>query len=973
MNFEFEPTNNKNTLYKYIKQLGNPDGKKYRERKTFTWEYVQQLIARQNPEPVPEPEPVEVEPVPEPEPEPVETPETKEVEDENLEKDISENIAVMQKTEVAQEYFYLYASAKSNGRSLEENVDLKQVDGTIFRDEKTGKFIYIENLIDAGNWFYSQDKPVIHSVINKYKPVRFNLELDIGKKELANIKFTEDVIKKMQDAGLTNFNRVKYLLAVDKIKKAIVAVLRESYNYEDECCFMEATHNRLKGDYYKYSHRFYMRLAFANLREYKHFCKLLMSKVRDELVPMIDPTSLMLRVPQTWKDGTRCEWKNSECGILDAVLTNVSDCKMLPPVAPVKEVSEVQEWTGDMAGKCRQIIDTHKDLQAFYTKGVFKGNIIRLHRVSASHCPLCDREHGTDSTGDNAYCYVAHGHFYYGCYRWDKIKGDSKKKIYLGYVGEDKPMDIPNWGELKNSIKKLALKESLTAEEIKEQEGVRDDLITKSKQNTEEFKKLHPWVYTDFKHIHGKTFVDNSAVLEYIKNCIVRISQGGNSFYISKDVWKKSVHYTELKQTPFRGLENEITYDIINPNFDHKAPPSKTNSITLNQDLGKVMMDLHKKNFYKTINFTPYLEEECIRKDPDIFNLFEGFRFKYEKHEYKEHIVDGVNIPQPPPKIKCLIDHIINQICSGDRKLARTFIQWMAHIIQKPTEKSYCFLIHGKQGSGKSIIYEILRKCMGEDLAIQMTKLSDLTQTHNKIVRGRMLINCNEATNYPTEKDVNVLKGFITDKAILINPKCCPLYYIDNYARLLITTNCRFAMRLTPDDRRYCCITTKNDMAGNTEYFKPLWDGLEDEDFLKEFFLYLANFDISDFDHTKPPGTKFKREMLKAQLPDIVEFMQDLGEDAITGLEFKAEYADERIISITDLYPYYRHWADYCGNKTMKRSDFKNALAEHFDLVNKRHRVGERRDNVRKRGIKLNKTELEAKFKKLFNNDEYVF
>ena len=38
-------------------------------------------------------------------------------------------------------------------------------------------------------------------------------------------------------------------------------------------------------------------------------------------------------------------------------------------------------------------------------------------------------------------------------------------------------------------------------------------------------------------------------------------------------------------------------------------------------------------------------------------------------------------------------------------------------------------------------------------------------------MRGKLIINANEATNQPAIRDVNILKGLITETDLIINPK----------------------------------------------------------------------------------------------------------------------------------------------------------------------------------------------------------
>ena len=104
------------------------------------------------------------------------------------------------------------------------------------------------------------------------------------------------------------------------------------------------------------------------------------------------------------------------------------------------------------------------------------------------------------------------------------------------------------------------------------------------------------------------------------------------------------------------------------------------------------------------------------KPDEFVFNMFEGFKYPYVK-------TDTVDF-----KIQLWIDHILNVVCKGNAMHAKTLTQWMAHIIQKPTQKAYAVIIYG---AGKSILYDMFTRCIGKDLGLQVSRLEDLTQTHN--------------------------------------------------------------------------------------------------------------------------------------------------------------------------------------------------------------------------------------------------
>jgi hypothetical protein len=255
-----------------------------------------------------------------------------------------------------QQFIYLYVNDKAPGQSLEEKIDLENTQGHILRDSKSGKFIFFENHMQVSIWFADQKKPYIHSVVNKHQPIRFNLELDITDDLLENIVFKPDVIKSIEKEDLP-VNYIKSIACLENVKESIVSVLEEHYDIEPSDYIMHEAQDNRPG---KYSYRIYMKLAFANMAEYKHFITLLKAEVKPVVMPMIDPTSLMLRTPGSYKDNHQCKWTTPGCSIEHVLLSYIDDCDMLSEIAPKKEEKEeYDETTSDDIKKARALLATH--------------------------------------------------------------------------------------------------------------------------------------------------------------------------------------------------------------------------------------------------------------------------------------------------------------------------------------------------------------------------------------------------------------------------------------------------------------------------------------------------------------------------------------------------------------------------------------------------------------------------------------
>ena len=436
---------------------------------------------------------------------------------------------------------------------------------------------------------------------------------------------------------------------------------------------------------------------------------------------------------------------------------------------------------------------------------------------------------------------------------------------------------------------------------------------------------------------------------------------GGNSLFITSDVWKGSKHFTELNGLPCSSTTEAYTYSIINPKFDHEQPIDvKKNPLTLRMRLSDSINKLTMMEFYKAVDFVPYLVPPA-ENNKEIFNMFEGFKYPFINTQGQAEI---------KPNVQRWVDHILNIVCCGDVELAKILTQWFAHIVQRPAEKSFAVILYGKQGTGKSILYEFFTRCIGKDLGLQVGKLEDLTQTHNTHVRGKLIVNCNEATNEPAIRDINILKGLITETDLIINPKGVNQYTVSNYSRLMITSNYEHCMRLDKDDRRYMCLEISDTKIKNDVYFDPMISDLTNEETQQDFFNYLANYDISNFKHQRPPMTNMKRKMIKYSVDNIVSFMLDVCENTVSACEYESDKVDiyPTLKNIFDAYVTWCSQNDCKGRKHNKES-FKGEMKNKLGLKEARPRV----DGKQIRSYRINRTELLPKFKDLYCKDNFEY
>jgi hypothetical protein len=588
------------------------------------------------------------------------------------------------------------------------------------------------------------------------------------------------------------------------------------------------------------------------------------------------------------------------------------------------------------------------------------------------------------------------GHVNIHCYG-DEVKDDEgvKKRIYVGYVGEEiKPIRLKMkdvrkamTDAKKNLQTKLSHRElgdmeqtnSKKYEELKLEALDAESKILKkipddtTRTNKSKVFKNKVFYYHHFKYFNKGLLPGLNIIRAWVENAVFKILNGGNSFWVTcnYDYKQKMIKYETLKKCPFGSAEDKLMVSYINPSFDPAKPVGKDNEMVLKDSLYSILVNHRINHFHNDVDVVPFLKnEEAKNVNQNLFNMFPGLKFKYEKREYK---VDNEGIPIPPDSIKHWIDHY-KYIAPANIK--KTFLQWWGFNIQKCKDKAFNMLIYGKKGTGKSIIYEAYKRMIGTYFCMQITKLEQVTGRFNKRLEGKLLCNVNEATNFPTIREWNVFKALTTELELDIEPKGKECYNVSFSGKFLTTTNCRYSARVTAgdrtaDDRRNCCIEIGDEHRNDDAWFAPLVKDLEstDDTPFRELFLYFANFPLDGFKPQRPPMTKYKMDLIGDQAPDIVTFMREVCEN-MTNIEYKRT-EDDHFISAPQFYREYDDWCGRCRCTPKRKMELYALMNDVFKMDNKGRPY--KPDGTRHTGYQINRAELLTLFKEHYANDEFDF
>jgi putative DNA primase/helicase len=274
-----------------------------------------------------------------------------------------------------------------------------------------------------------------------------------------------------------------------------------------------------------------------------------------------------------------------------------------------------------------------------------------------------------------------------------------------------------------------------------------------------------------------------------------------------------------------------------------------------------------------------------VKKLPaKVFNTFRGFGCEPNSGD-----------------VSLILQHINDGLCSGDKKASTYFIQWLAHIFQKPAQKpSVAVLMKSAEGTGKGTIFTLLRKMLGAN-SHQVNGSYQLTGRFNGVVAGKLLIFADEVDM--TDKGVfDRAKGIISEDTISLELKGIDPEPIPNLARFIFAGNHDRILRAGTRERRFLVLEPSDKMIDKQEYWQALNAQIE-KGGAPAFMDYLLNLDITHFNPYKAPTTQ---GLISEKLMSLSDPQNFVYSELVKPKPFNGAVR----LYATSLIDDYRNWAD---------------------------------------------------------------
>jgi hypothetical protein len=208
----------------------------------------------------------------------------------------------------------------------------------------------------------------------------------------------------------------------------------------------------------------------------------------------------------------------------------------------------------------------------------------------------------------------------------------------------------------------------------------------------------------------------------------------------------------------------------------------------------------HDRNEFDQIVFDPGLQPGYYNR---VVNTYRGFAVK-----------------PTAGRLDPFLLHLKQNVCHDNDDWLDYFIQWMAHIVHYPEEKtSVAICLQGEEGVGKSIIAEYFGRIFGPYYK-RIDSGSRITGHFNSQFRECLLCNADEAVCVYERKSLGVLKSLIADKEFTYERKGYDPVIGLNYTNFFIISNDERIVNVSDSDRRYFILKVKPTWKGKGD----IWD-----------------------------------------------------------------------------------------------------------------------------------------------------
>lgn len=272
--------------------------------------------------------------------------------------------------------------------------------------------------------------------------------------------------------------------------------------------------------------------------------------------------------------------------------------------------------------------------------------------------------------------------------------------------------------------------------------------------------------------------------------------------------------------------------------------------------IAHVWMEWEGRRSYDGMTFTPGKEA-----GPRWYNMWRGFTVK--PAATADH-----------PMVDRWREHLLQNVCQGDEKLADWLTGWFAQLIQRPWEKplvAVCF--RGSKGTGKNALVERVGKLLGNHFIVT-SRRRYLVSNFTMHLQKCLMFVLDEAFWSGDKEAEGVVKDLITGDKHLIEPKGKEAYEVKNLTRVVVIGNESWIVPATEDERRWGVFDIGEGRKQDRKYFEEMRVGLDEQGGNAHLLRYLLDYPITQ-DVNQAPKTSALVDQKHASLEPVEQWWLD--------------------------------------------------------------------------------------------------
>jgi len=350
---------------------------------------------------------------------------------------------------------------------------------------------------------------------------------------------------------------------------------------------------------------------------------------------------------------------------------------------------------------------------------------------------------------------------------------------------------------------------------------------------------------------------------------------------------------------------------------------------------GKNIFDFFKGSddypMYDSMEFDPTAGSMLDFPEDGHLNTFYGHRGEHVTRRVSE-IIDS----------QVIKDHIFN-LCGANTDYYEYYLDVLAYPVQTGEKSEVAILQRGPQGCGKGAFYKdfLANKVYGRGLSIEVAGGKQIGGTFNSLLSQRCLIIIDEPGKFNFDRR-QALKNSITTDDVEVKAKYEKERVENDYSNFIFTCNDVPDDLMDHDDRRFFCVEHTGIHVGDKEYFKILYDNINDDRVVAGFYQMLMDREIKHYSKgSHPPQTSIKERLIVRAIDPVFRYLRhrlDHGlipkpVDAGGARNFKASEARKELKS-----DFYAKCLKFCEQRGFKPSwkgksgtVFDNIILEKFE------------------------------------------